>query len=309
MLQGPVPNFLHDRQAVPLPLTPNDELIDDVTIVTAYINLGEFQKGDTQKFGPGLYNKWMASFSNLSNPVVAFMEEEHVELFRNVRRKQVNNTIVKAITTQELWAFSLKHRVQDVFKAQHINSKQYPNNQIPTYSCSQHAKYELVLWVTNWNPFGTKYIAWLDIGYFRDVVDKQLLPNIHLYKPKNFPMDKVAYGQINPFNYKYSVEEIFASDYIWIGGGMFFATMDVMHDWTLTYMAAVEKFLDYGMMSTDQQVLYAMGAQDPTLRQSIKTYQRPMRYPGWFHLGYMCMDEGAQKFHTSYWYKKPKWTK
>ena len=125
-----------------------------------------------------------------------------------------------------------------------------------------------------------------------------------LYKPNNFKDNKIAYAQIRSFKREVTVEDVFNSDMIWVGGGFFLGTIQLMHEWTISYMAAVEDFIDHGMMSTDQQVLYALAIKDEKHRVMIQHYSRTMQYPLWFHLGYMCMDEGSRKFKSSRWYRK-----
>ena len=66
-------------------------LRDDVTIVTAYFNIGSFQKGGlrSQVFTTQLYRNWMKIFNRIDNPVVAYFDDVNdLEYFRDLRQKQ-----------------------------------------------------------------------------------------------------------------------------------------------------------------------------------------------------------------------------
>ena len=50
----------------------------------------------------------------------------------------------------------------------------------------------------------------------------------------------------------------------------------------------------YELMSTDQQVIYAMvNTMSPSTK--IQTYQADGRYDKWFHLGYIARNAGLER--------------
>lgn len=64
------------------------ELVDELTVVTAYFSIGKFPKGSSEAIRePGKsYHSWIKSFSRLDSPVVAYFDtDDMVELFRRVR--------------------------------------------------------------------------------------------------------------------------------------------------------------------------------------------------------------------------------
>ena len=72
-------------------------ILDEVTVVTAYINIGSFQKGSSkhQNFTTDLYYHWMETFSQMNNPVVAFFDhKQDAEIFKKIRGNKMNSTQV-----------------------------------------------------------------------------------------------------------------------------------------------------------------------------------------------------------------------
>lgn len=142
-------------------------LRNDVTIVTAYFNLGSFQKGEIRHniFTPQLYQKWMKVFSRISNPVIGYFDDVGFYKYFEKQRSQLksNLTLLRLIDRNKLWSFSLKGLIGDIYK-QPEYPIHHPNTVFPEYSCAMHAKYELLYMTLQQNPFRTKYFAWLDIG-------------------------------------------------------------------------------------------------------------------------------------------------
>ncbi|KAK2154844.1 hypothetical protein LSH36_256g06054, partial [Paralvinella palmiformis] len=150
-------------------------LANTVTIVTMYINIGTFQKGETNSyFTPELYQRWMKVFAFLQNPVVAFFDnEEDMKYFENLRhRLGANHTKVILVKRSQLWSFSLRHGIRNIFN-QPGYPKHHPNTVIPEYSCVMHAKYEFMRIATELNcgihgGLSTNDIAQLKRGHIQE---------------------------------------------------------------------------------------------------------------------------------------------
>lgn len=74
------------------------ELCDDVTVVTAFFNIGSFGKSINSSLRrPKRYRHWMSVFARLNGPVVAYFDTD--EFFREFTRRRkhlpANLTIVK----------------------------------------------------------------------------------------------------------------------------------------------------------------------------------------------------------------------
>lgn len=76
--------------------TPEDEVADDATVVTAYFNIGSFAKCyESNQFTPNLYYKWMKVFSRLKSPLVAYFDNDaDLEVFSRERQKLPSNLTI-----------------------------------------------------------------------------------------------------------------------------------------------------------------------------------------------------------------------
>ena len=275
------------------------KLQDDVTVVTSYLNLGTFKKGALSSHSPETYVNWMRVFKYIENPVVAFFEDDDaIAMFQKVRSVLFcNMTKIYKIKKESLWSFSLRDRIHKIYSSPHY-PQHHPNTVLPEYSCVMHAKYDFVQRAAEENPFNTKYLSWLDIGYFRDVPHDS--EPFSLYIPPDFDNSKVAYGRVYPFNSEVrTVNETVEQNLVWVGGGLFLARVEVMIRWVTSYMQFTEKMLNLGWMSTDQQVLYAMHLpqhlNDSHKGVELQIYDRKSPYSIWFSFGYICKDEGQKR--------------
>ena len=268
---------------------PADTLRDELTIVTAYMNIGKFRKGETSNtFTPDLYHTWMRIFRRIQNPLIVYLDRnEDIAYFHKLREELPKNlTMTVKVSRDRLWAFGLRERIAAIY-AQPDYPKFHPNTVIPDYSCVMHAKYELMQNATKSNPFRTRYFAWLDIGLFRDIETKSKPVKLHL--PPNFDRTRVAYTEVSSRDSKMSERAIFHGNQVWVCGAYFVAENSVMQRWTAEYMRATERFLSRKLMNTDQQILYAMFS-NRNASNMIQTYKGTGKYSKWFHLGYLCAE-------------------
>ncbi|ELT92801.1 hypothetical protein CAPTEDRAFT_214404 [Capitella teleta] len=290
-----LPNRTLSPQNTSLPYDVR-KLHDDVTIVTAYFNLGRFQKGDTQpaNFTPFLYHQWIHVFARIQNPVIAYFElDEDIELFRRIRQHLPGNrTIINRIARSELWSFGLLDTIREIYNKPGY-PKYHPGTVIPEYSATMHAKYELVHQAIRENPFKSKYFSWLDIGLFRSIWEGSKQPEFELYVPPDFIETKIAYGEVFNRSKNVDAKKIFILNQEWVCGCMFIGRVDRLVKWAVRYMNATEDYLARGFMNTDQQVVYAMVNEGAG--QDVQVYSKPAKYEAWFHLGYSCMEEGKKR--------------
>ena len=264
-------------------------LSNEVTIVTSYVDLGSFAKGEyNNRYTPQLYKEWMKIFAKITNPVIAYFDDSEVErLFLEIRSSQPKErTKTVAFDIQESWAFSLQPRIEAIISLA-TYPKFHPNTVLSEYGCMMHAKYEMMATTARRNPFLTKYIAWLDIGLFRDLTAKNA-SNFKLSEPPLFDENKVSYSQVSPF-LEASAEEIFKRNYNLVCGCYFIGRMSVILSWTNLYRQYVEYYLNQGLTNTDQQVLYAMAAENKTVSSKMQLYFTKDEKRRWFHLGYLSM--------------------
>ena len=226
----------------------------EVTVVTAYFNIGKLNKGGMfSQYTPERYVKWMSVFGRIDNPLIIFTDSREVEeIFIDLRKKfPPDRTQIYVVNREDLWSFKLAPEVKSIFSQPHY-PKHDPNTMHENYSCVMHAKFELMSKVIVEEKFHTKYLAWLDIGLFRSVVDeKHIFP---LSIPPDLDKTKIAYSQQDTFDPSLTPMEIVADNRVWVGGAMFMGRPEVMYIYTQDYMQAVRKLLDMKVMSTDQQV-------------------------------------------------------
>ena len=253
-----------------------------MTVVTEYFDLGPFRKSNKihSLYTPDKYQHWMEMFAFMKNPVVAyFSEPHHAERFKTIRsRLGVHLTKVVMVNRTDLWSFSLLPKIRNIY-SQPDYPKYLPNTVVPEYACAMHAKYELVYKVAESNPFSTKYLAWLDIGLYRDIYSfNQSISSFRIDPPPNFIDTKVAYCQVYEEK-PLTVKEIFLGNHDLVGGGFLFGRPNALVEMANRYQNAVEYFLSQGLMNTDQQVLYAMRQLDDRIPELMQLYNgRPGHY-------------------------------
>uniref|UniRef100_K1R3V3 Protein htrL n=1 Tax=Magallana gigas TaxID=29159 RepID=K1R3V3_MAGGI len=266
----------------------------NLTIVTAYWNLGTFQKGEGDlKFSTNTYFKWASTFKYLVNPLVVYTDcKEFKELMETLRSDRLNNTMIYLLNRKELWPFQLINQIRSVLD-QLGYPKHHPNTVIPEYPAAQHSKFAAVAETIRKKVFQNPYYAWLDIGYFRDVVERKL--EFSLSIPPKFNANKISFNRINVVSMNIDPFTIFRNNIVWVGGGMFLGKGEVFLQFEQLYHRAVKYFLDQKLVNSDQQVLYSMYSKKG--REALKPNIELQLYipkgfgNPWFYLGYLCRKE------------------
>ena len=279
-------NLLSESQGTHLQST-------DVTLVTAFFDIGSFQKGKSQIYTPSRYSEWMAIFKYIENPLYVYVDkEEYGNIFRKIREEKfLNRTKIIVLNRKKLWSFGLIQNISAIFSEPKY-PKFYPNTVLAEYSCAMHAKYEVLQKSITDNAFNTKYIAWADVGYYRDLLKKPPVHEFKVHLPPDFKSTKVSYNQVNSPMHR-TLNQIIRNNEVWVGGGFFIADNNVMSKWVEDYMFYTERFIELGKISTDQQVLYAMA--QPFIHKKIgKRRVGVQAYQGndpsqWLYLGYLCI--------------------
>ena len=281
-------------------IQPFDQIRSDynVTLVTAFFKLGKFSKDSPENvLTPAMYTKWIAVFSRITNPMVAYFDDDKTfDYFRNLRNENIGlmrRTMVVKVNRSDLWAFSLLSNISQIFSDPNY-PKFLPNTVVPEYSCAMHAKYELVLKTVALNPFSTNYFAWIDIGLFRDIGHDVKM--FHIDLPPKFNVSRVAYNQVYPRRISALPKDIYLSNSVWVCGCFFIGHKTVMKKWTQHYIEYTIQSLKGKVMNTDQQVVYAM-VNDKYYHLDVnmqlfgpEEQWGQGKWNPWFHLGYLCID-------------------
>lgn len=267
-----------------------DSVTENMTIVTAYFNLGSFQKGYGNTFTSKLYFTWTKTFAYLVNPLVIYTDSKEFEdLMKKHRQKFPSKTVIKRIQRDDIWAFRCIDKIKSVY-SQPGYPKHHPNTVIPAYSSAQHAKYAVVADAVRQNYFNTEFYAWLDIGYFRDIVSSQVY--FRLDAPSNIEKNKLAMNRVYSRSFSEKPYNIMRHNVVWVGGGMFIGTKEIVLKFEKQYHKAVNYFLSKSLMNTDQQVIYSMYSDEgrAALKPDIELqlYIPTGNGNPWFYQGYLC---------------------
>ncbi|XP_046567093.1 uncharacterized protein LOC124275559 isoform X2 [Haliotis rubra] len=265
----------------------------EVTVVTAYFNLGRFQKGSGNFFDKNLYMKWANVYQYIRSPFVFYTDSsDTAETFRKMRAGYENITKILLVDRKSVWAFNYVERIKEIYSIPGY-PKHHPNTVVPEYSCAQHAKYATVEETVEKNYFNTTYFAWIDLGYFRYIVGRK--KEFVIVKPTDFNESQIAMNKVYNVNMDVKVESIFKGNRVWLGGGMFFGSKYTLPTFIADYRHAVEHYLNMSLSNTDQQVIYSMNTikEKPYVRRRVPIQQYSANTAGdcWFYLGFSCYRE------------------
>lgn len=275
---------------------------DNVTIISAFWDLGRFRKGASSEYSPKDYKQWAEVFRNIVNPLIFYTDSKDFKLLmEKYREKFRNKTKIILITDRKkFWPFQILKEIQTVFQQPNY-PKYYPNTVMPEYSASQHAKYAVLADALKQNIFHTEFYAWLDVGYFRDATCEGENHYFRINPPPEVDKTRLSINLVNQSLTKnVSFDSIFKENYVWVGGGMLVATKDVFLKFERLYHRAVVYFLRRRLMNSDQQVIYGIYCDEGRRVFSPEVNLQLFWSSGsrkvwtsntWFYLGYLCLED------------------
>ena len=235
-----------------------------------------------------MYMQWAETFKFMENPLVVYTDsaEFHI-LMTSLRQGKENSTFIFPISRNSSWAFQNEPEIKHIISTPEY-PKHYPNTVISGYSCSQHAKYDVIERAARANYFNTKFMAWLDVGYFRE---RNSTNKFKLLLLKDFEESRVAMNEIVKRRMNRRVRDIFLNNKVWLGGGLFFGEMSRLIVFAKQFKKSVAYFLSRRLVNTDQQVVYAMYSEEG--RKSLKpdVELHVYHFSGWFSLGKAMLCE------------------
>ena len=280
----------HYPKTPPVPSTEYDSslLPNDVTVVTAYFNLGTFIKGEVEARSKETYMDWMSNFAFLNNMVVLFTDIKEIKEMFTEKRQHLHSNFTKVIliNRDDWWSFNQSAEIRRIYH-QPGYPQFHPNTVDEYYSCAMHAKYDALKYVIDRRMYHTKYVAWVDIGYFREK-EKQ---TFKILPPRDFKTGHIGFSQINPFYNLLTPRDVIFGNRVWIGGGFFVGQPEYLILFIEDYQHAIKLLLSKGLMSTDQQVLYIMylSAHEFKPRVPLQLFYYTY-WSNWFTLGYVCRE-------------------
>ena len=214
----------------------------NVTLITAYLDIGEFGKGSpNNKRDHRIYKYWSTSYSRITSPVVFYTDsEDFAQHFLTVRQNMLSMTKVIRVNRSELWSFALRERIAAIYAAGY--PKHWPNTVYPDYTCTTHAKFDFVLDTLSKGYFPSRYVAWMDVGYLR-MMSRNASSYYRILPSSQFDSKRVLCGEVYKPNFNTSWRTIFRQNINWVAGGFFLATRDVMKTFVEQYRRAVTSFL------------------------------------------------------------------
>lgn len=261
------------------------------TLVTAYWDLGTFHKGGTGlKFSTDLYKNWAKAFKYMLNPLVIYTDSlDFKHLMQAIRNDLSFCTRIIYMNRTKVPAFQRVDRIKEIYD-QPGYPKYFPNTVNPSYAAAQNAKLNVVADTYRNALFNTTFYGWIDVGYFRDIVDSTKYYTMVV--PPDIDVKRVAYNQLRSFEETTDPIRIFRDNQLWVGGGMFIGLGTVIDAFDKFYQKAVDYFLDLKVMNSDQQVLYSIyttrgrQALNPTIE--VQPYKPKSAGNPWFYLGFLC---------------------
>ncbi|CAG2189039.1 unnamed protein product [Mytilus edulis] len=288
-------------------LYEENRLLRNLTVVTAYFDIGTFPKGSFSEMqGQKQYEKWMIVYKYMQNPVLFYTDsEKYADLFRKIRNTNGSKTKVIIISRENLWAFKIKPKIAEIYSKPGY-PVHYPATYMPEYTCVMHSKLEIVKKAIETKIFASKYYCWLDIGYFRYLVDRR--KKFYLEVPGDFNDSKIGFTKVYDRDLeKDSAESILLTGNVWIGGGLILGKPDTLNLFETHFEKKVEYYLSQGLMNDDQRIFYAMYTaterQKHPINIDVQLYvldKKKNIIPGrnyskrddkWFHLGYLMYNE------------------
>ena len=265
-----------------------------LTIVTAYIDIGTIRKGKVQNAfwrEPNVYFEWTKIFGHLLNPLVVYTDSVHfLHLIQKQRSRFPERTKFIMFDRSSSWAFSLNKSIEKIYKRKDYPSYLQDNPTSVNYSCVQHAKYEITQQAAEVNFFGTDYIAWLDVGLFRDSVNNT--KDFILSLPPGFNDSRIAVDQVRERRMDIQFWPVFERKLVWICGCTFIGRIETVIRYTEQYKKSVGYFIEHNLMNTDEQIVFAtytdQGRKELKPDVDLQLYLKPTNDTGnrFFYIGY-----------------------
>ena len=230
------------------------------TVVSAYIDIGPFQKGTEGVRNRDTYRAWLENFSRLENPLVFFAGSAgDADLVKAIRAGVRNPTKIVRIDPGNLLAFSQVARVRELIRDAGWTTAP-PNTTVAEYSCVTHSRYELVARAVSEGWIGTDLCCWMDCGKIFDVLRlRRDCRYQFVHRPEMGP--GIHYSKVRPCVPK-SLFEIQSNngghgEYCY-AGGFFYGATAAMAEWCTHYLTHAMRYQSEGYVFNDQATLYAM---------------------------------------------------
>ncbi|XP_053402867.1 uncharacterized protein LOC128558080 [Mercenaria mercenaria] len=219
----------------------------------------------------------------MTNALVVYTDSEPFRSHITAVRSELSQiTKIFSVNRSTMWSFQNLKKVTEIYNLKSY-PKRYPNVN-PLYTCVTHAKFDLIAKTAQDDIFKTKYIMWLDLGYFRNRKSHNIF---HMSKPKYFNDSKIAMNQVNGKDDSISPNTIVRKSLRYVGGGLIYGEKTRVILLVEDFKRAVRYFLSKNEINCEEQILYAMfskrGRQILKPNVELQLYRTKERK--WFYLG------------------------
>jgi len=213
----------------------NDGLEVDSTVVTAWYR---FESKHTY----AAYEAWMKNFLTIKDALIIFTSSSEAQLVRRLRGPELmKRTVI------------VEENLRDCAMAQRYSREQW-DAQLELDPENSYARHTVPLyWVWNekvnyvqravaWNPFGSVYFAWSDVGSYRDEkwVGSTLMQNVDILDSRP---GAVFFALVNVFDPHGEPDLFFSKTLVdHVSSTQFAGTADALMAWHDAYYASLDEY-------------------------------------------------------------------
>jgi protein YibB len=226
--------------------------MNDTTLVTLFYNIGR----ENWKSFPRSVDQYLDAFDiflNYDNEMIIFIDDRYYETIESkVRKSKFDNKKVLPINLDwlknNIWAWQKLEREKEIINDQIYKNlvknrveRSYPENTDPYYTILTHSKIDIVNYAIESNLLKTRFVGWVDFGYFHNKSTQDFLPKGTFNSEKLNP-DKVNICLINPIeeidkNIVYTIQNAPEK----IGAYFFWSNRDKLKE----FQSLCHKWLEY----------------------------------------------------------------
>lgn len=164
-----------------------------LTLVSGFFDLGGVRSGS--KFSEEEYLQWMQAYAAIDNQLLFFSDEVLFAQDLLLSRATLKNgTRTFLMRRSSLRSFRLHlDATRAALEKRALPYVKWPNMVVPEYCLTMHAKYDLLALALALNAH-SKYIAWADVGYWRDI--REFDERFSLRPPPELHPRRVAFTEV-----------------------------------------------------------------------------------------------------------------
>lgn len=307
-----------------------------LTVVTAYIDIGEYHEPIQNRFSKRDYNQPMKGvltnhgynqpmknskrklsledykamsepYRYLLNPLIFYTDSPEFAKFIIYLRNQTGLfTTIVLIDKQSLWPFKLEPKINALYQNPQY-SGMYSNIISSNYTSVSLSKLPILVDAIKRKPYRTTYYCWMDLGFLGYLKGQNKY--FHLEVPKTFNKTKIGVTRVFQSDLKHvDIKNIVSKDLVWISGSMYLGLPLTIMSLERQFHSAVMRYLNRGVIGTDAQIIHGMYSMKERRRFPVDVYlqyftpkTRRIRHPRkWDYLGYLMYKVDNKKINKIY---------